>query len=65
MPWPGPNYCQDVDYYQDVVPDPEDCHCFYHCAQNTIHGHECCDTGLAFDPNLLLCNWAYNIPNCD
>ena len=64
MPWPGPNHCEDVDHDQNVVPDPEDCHCFYNCTQNAIQGHECCISGLAFDSNLLLCNWVFNVPNC-
>merc|ERR1712156_664791 len=66
MPWPGDNYCKDVtDPLQNVVADPEDCHCFYNCAGSQVQGHECCAPGLAFNPSLLNCDWAYNVENCE
>ena len=66
MPWPGDNYCKDVtDPLQNVVADPEDCHCFYNCAGSQVQGHECCAPGLAFNPILLNCDWAFNVENCE
>ena len=41
--------------------DPEDCHCFYHCAHGQIVGHECCPSNLAFNPITLTCDWVPNI----
>ena len=66
MPWPEDNYCQDVtDPMQDIVADPNDCHCFYHCSGSQVQGHECCAPGLGFNPSLMICDWTYNIENCE
>ena len=66
MPWPGPNYCEDVlSPEQDTIQDPDDCHCFFLCDSLQIHGHECCQSGLAFNPDILTCDWPFNVPNCD
>ena len=65
MPWPK-NYCKDVPIgAMDVIADPEDCHCFFHCNNHEVAGHECCKPGLAFNPVLKACDWAYNVPSCD
>ena len=66
MPWPLWNYCKDVtDPKQDVVADPNDCHCFYFCAFSQIQGRDCCDPGEAFDSSLLSCDWNYNVDDCN
>ena len=66
MPWPGPNYCENVnDPKQHIVADPNDCHCFYDCADSQIYGHECCAPGLAFNPTISNCDWSWNVENCD
>ena len=66
MPWPYPDICQNLpDPDQDATPDPHNCQCFYHCVSEMIHGHECCQPGLAFNPETLTCDWAYNVPNCN
>lgn len=62
----GTNYCEDAAPNQATIADPDDCHCFYHCDQSNVQGDkECCDAGLAFNPDLLVCDWAFNIENCD
>ena len=43
------------------VKDPDDCHCFYHCAWGQVVGHECCPSNLAFNPITLTCDW---LPKC-
>lgn len=65
MPWPGPNVCEGVPETEDTTADPENCHCFYQCSYEEIHGHECCEPGLAYNPVLNICDWAVNVPNCD
>ena len=66
MPWPDPTVCQNLpDPDQDTAVDEQNCHCFYHCVGQTIHGHECCQPGLAFNPETLTCDWSFNVSNCD
>ena len=66
IPWPGPNVCEDItDPNQDVTSDPQSCQCYYLCAGQQIHGHECCPNGLVFNPEILNCDWPFNVPNCD
>jgi len=66
IPWPGPNVCEDiVDPNQDITSDPESCQCYYLCSGQQIHGHECCPNGLVFNPEILNCDWPFNVPNCD
>jgi len=63
MPWPG-KYCKDVYGDNDIVADPENCHCYFLCDNQEVHGHVCCAPGLAFNPKLAACDWAYNVPDC-
>ena len=66
MPWPGPNVCDDVtNPNQNDAADPENCQCFYQCAGGEIQGHECCPPGLVFNPDALVCDWPFNVPDCD
>ena len=65
MPWPGPNVCDgETNPDQNDAPDPENCQCFYKCDAGEIHGHECCPPGLVFNPDILVCDWPYNVPDC-
>lgn len=65
MPWPGPNVCDgETNPNQNDAPDPENCKCFYKCDAGEIHGHECCPPGLVFNPDILVCDWPYNVPDC-
>ena len=66
MPWPDPDVCQDLsDPDQESTPDPQNCECFYHCVGQMVHGHECCQPGLAFNPETLTCDWPFNVPSCN
>ena len=64
MPWPGPNYCEDVTDDQNTTQDPDSCYCFYHCSAEMVMGHECCAPGLVYNPALQNCDWPYNVPEC-
>jgi len=63
MPWPQ-NYCQGVPSTTDVIVDPDNCRCFFHCNHGQTAGHKCCKPGLVFNPELKACDWPYNVPNC-
>ena len=66
IPWPGPNVCENmIDPNQDITLDPKDCQCYYLCSGEQIRGHECCPNGLVFNPEILNCDWPFNVPNCN
>ena len=65
MPWPCQDCCSDVtDPNQDVIDDPDNCQCYYLCAGANVQGHECCAPGLVFNPELMICDWPFNVPDC-
>ena len=43
----------------------QNCQCVYQCAGGEIQGHECCPPGLVFNPDALVCDWPFNVPDCD
>ena len=46
-----------------VLPDPENCKCFYICNQVNEAVHECCNRKELFDARILNCNHEYMV-NC-
>ena len=44
-------------------PNPDDCATFHQCSWGTLHTFDCPD-GLVFNPDLLVCDWPYNVPTC-
>ena len=64
------NVSNTCNRYKDLafklpVKDPDDCHCFYHCASGQVVGHQCCPANLAFNPITLTCDWVPNVfPLC-
>merc|ERR1719219_728801 len=61
-----PNYCEDVtDPNQNVAADPDDCHCFYDCADQWVLGHQCCPPPLAFNPEIFNCDFPDHVDGCD
>jgi len=48
-----PYDCPDGD---GIHPDPENCQCFYDCA-NDVPYHECCSAGTMFDATTGTCNF--------
>ena len=52
-----------------MVSDPVDCHDYYICAdmgggQWDVKHFEC-GPGLAFNPELLICDWPEHVPGCE
>ena len=48
---------------QGVLPDPEDCQCFYICNPQHVAVRECCNIHELFDSRVKVCNFDYNV-NC-
>lgn len=68
MPWPNQGPCEGHSSSgsdSDTVADPNDCTCFYKCSEeDNIAGTGCCLPGLGFNPETLICDWLYNLPDC-
>merc|ERR1719402_2152797 len=45
-----------------IYPDPDNCQCFFDCANMTPF-NECCGPGTFFDSNYLICNYE-SMVNC-
>eukprot|EP00095_Tigriopus_kingsejongensis_P000591 maker-scaffold95_size379157-snap-gene-0.24 protein:Tk00591 transcript:maker-scaffold95_size379157-snap-gene-0.24-mRNA-1 annotation:"hypothetical protein ASPNIDRAFT_182707" len=69
MPGPDENPCEghgSSGALADTEPDSEDCHCFYHCnSLDEVSGHDCCQPGLGFNPDIPGCDWEANVPQCN
>ena len=56
---PSPEFQCPADPNQQLFPNPEDCHSFYHCSNGHAYLKDC-PAGLEFNPVLLVCDWPEN-----
>ncbi|KAH7707715.1 Neurotrypsin [Aphelenchoides avenae] len=57
--------CQESpDFQVGYKPHPADCAKFYQCAHGSWVEKQC-GPGTAYNPNVGVCDWPYNVPGCD